>query len=203
MVRVRFVLTFWFVRSLTCIVVLTSVLSTSLLLKLIQIYFQDIPIPPDCQTNGSNNCTDTSILKKDTPLGRSSIMNEISEEKTPQSIKLMEDLNEPHSTDEISPEETLQNALPNCDAASPQTPEPPKDMSLEACTLRSKPSKKPRTKSPFSQSSPKSEYAEMKISAPLAGDEQTHNRSWQNRTVSHFTLPNFFLHIVCVEISAF
>ncbi|XP_010322317.1 DUF724 domain-containing protein 6 isoform X2 [Solanum lycopersicum] len=143
---------------------------------------RDIPIPPDCQTNGSNNCTDTSILKKDTPLGRSSIMNEISEEKTPQSIKLMEDLNEPHSTDEISPEETLQNALPNCDAASPQTPEPPKDMSLEACTLRSKPSKKPRTKSPFSQSSPKSEYAEMKISAPLAGDEQTHNRSWQNRT---------------------
>ncbi|XP_015057464.1 DUF724 domain-containing protein 3-like isoform X2 [Solanum pennellii] len=143
---------------------------------------RDISIPPDCQTNGSNNCTDTSISKKDTPLGRSSIMNEISEEKTPQSIKLVEDLNEPHSTDEISPEETSQNALPNGDAASPQTPEPPKDMSLEACTLSSKPSKKPRTKSPFSQSSPKSEYAEMKISAPLAGDEQTHNRSWQNRT---------------------
>ncbi|XP_006349167.1 uncharacterized protein [Solanum tuberosum] len=143
---------------------------------------RDIPIPPDCQTNGSNNCTDTSIPKKDVPLGRSSIMNEISEEKTRHSIKFIEDLNEPHSTDEVAPEETLQNARPNCDAASPQPPELPKDMSLEACTLSSKPSKKPRTKSPFSQSSPKSEYAEMKISAPLAGDEQPHNRSWQNRT---------------------
>ncbi|KAL3348284.1 hypothetical protein AABB24_021777 [Solanum stoloniferum] len=143
---------------------------------------QDIPIPPDCQSNGSNNCTDTSIPKKDVPLGRPSIMNEISEEKTPHSIKFIEDLNEPHSTDEVSPEETLQNAHPNCDAASPQPPELPKDMPLEACTLSSKPSKKPRTKSPFSQSSPKSEYAEMKISAPLAGDEQPHNRSWQNRT---------------------
>jgi len=179
-----------------------SVLSTSLLLKLTQIYFQDIPIPPDCQTNGSNNCTDTSIPKKDVPLGRSSSMNEISEEKTPHSIKFIEDLNEPHSTDEVAPEETLQNARPNCDAASPQPPELPKDMSLEACTLSSKPSKKPRTKSPFSQSSPKSEYAEMKISAPIAGDEQPHNRSWQNRTVSYFSLPNLFLHIVCVEISA-
>ncbi|KAL3348287.1 hypothetical protein AABB24_021777 [Solanum stoloniferum] len=143
---------------------------------------RDIPIPPDCQSNGSNNCTDTSIPKKDVPLGRPSIMNEISEEKTPHSIKFIEDLNEPHSTDEVSPEETLQNAHPNCDAASPQPPELPKDMPLEACTLSSKPSKKPRTKSPFSQSSPKSEYAEMKISAPLAGDEQPHNRSWQNRT---------------------
>lgn len=143
---------------------------------------RDIPIPSDCQTNGSNNSTDTSISKKDVPLGRSSSMNEISEERTPLSKKHIEDLNEPHSTDEISPEETLQNALPTCDAASPQSQEPPKDMSLEACNLSSKPSKKPRTKSPFGHPSPRSEYAEMKISVPVAGDEQSHNRSWQNRT---------------------
>lgn len=142
---------------------------------------RDIPIPSDCQTNGSNNYTDTSISKKDVPLGRSSIMNE-SEERTPHAIKFIEDLNEPHSTDEISPEETLKTALPNCDAASPQSLELPKDMSLEACNLSSKPSKKPRTKSPFGHSSPKSDYLEMKILAPVAGDEQSHNRSWQSRT---------------------
>ncbi|XP_047265338.1 DUF724 domain-containing protein 6 isoform X5 [Capsicum annuum] len=143
---------------------------------------QDLPIPSDCQTNGSNNCTDTSISQKDVPLDGSSIMNETSEEKTQRSVKYIEDLNEPHSTDEISPEETLQNVLPSCDSASPHPAELPKDMSLEACNLSSKLSKKPRTKSPFSHTSPKSEYAEKKISVPVAVDEQPHNRSWQNRT---------------------
>ncbi|PHT94859.1 hypothetical protein T459_02741 [Capsicum annuum] len=143
---------------------------------------RDLPIPSDCQTNGSNNCTDTSISQKDVPLDGSSIMNETSEEKTQRSVKYIEDLNEPHSTDEISPEETLQNVLPSCDSASPHPAELPKDMSLEACNLSSKLSKKPRTKSPFSHTSPKSEYAEKKISVPVAVDEQPHNRSWQNRT---------------------
>ncbi|XP_055818025.1 DUF724 domain-containing protein 3-like isoform X2 [Solanum dulcamara] len=143
---------------------------------------RDIPIPSDCQTNGSNNCSDTSISKKDVPLGRSSIMNEISEERTHHSIKFIEDLNEPHSTEEISPEETLQNAIPSCDAESPQSLKLSKDMSLEACNLSSKPSKKPRTRSPFGHASPKSERSEMKISALVAGDEESHNRSWQNRT---------------------
>ncbi|CAN4106534.1 unnamed protein product [Withania somnifera] len=126
--------------------------------------------------------TTSRYFKKDVPLGRSSSMNEISEERTPHSKKYIKDLNEPHPTDEILPEETLQTALPNCDAASPQPIEPPKDMSLEACSLSSKPSKKPRTKSPFGHPSPRSEYAEMKISVPVAGDELSHNHSWQNRT---------------------
>ncbi|XP_059311780.1 DUF724 domain-containing protein 3-like isoform X3 [Lycium ferocissimum] len=135
---------------------------------------QDIPIPSDCQTNGSNNCNDASLPQKDVPLGRSSTMNEISEEKTHHSIKNIEDLNETPSTDEI--------LLSNRDAASPQPLEPPKDMSLEACKLSSKPSKKPRTKSPFGHPSPRTENAEMKSSVTVARDEQPHIRSWQNRT---------------------
>ncbi|KAJ8573678.1 hypothetical protein K7X08_010189 [Anisodus acutangulus] len=132
---------------------------------------RDTPIPSDCQTNGSN---DASLSQKDVPLGRSSTMNEISEESTQHSIKNIENLNETPSTDAIP--------LSNCDAASPQPLELPKDTSLEACKLSSKPSKKPRTKSPFSQPSPKTEYAEMKSSVPVAGDEQPRIRSWQNRT---------------------
>ncbi|XP_059311777.1 DUF724 domain-containing protein 3-like isoform X1 [Lycium ferocissimum] len=135
---------------------------------------RDIPIPSDCQTNGSNNCNDASLPQKDVPLGRSSTMNEISEEKTHHSIKNIEDLNETPSTDEI--------LLSNRDAASPQPLEPPKDMSLEACKLSSKPSKKPRTKSPFGHPSPRTENAEMKSSVTVARDEQPHIRSWQNRT---------------------
>ncbi|KAK4372415.1 hypothetical protein RND71_007799 [Anisodus tanguticus] len=135
---------------------------------------RDIPIPLDCQTNGSNNCIDANLSPKDVPLGKSSTMNEISEETTQHSIKNIEDLTETPSTDEIP--------LSNCDAASPQPLELPKDMSLEACKLSSKPSKKPRTKSPFGQPSPKTEYDEMKSSVPVAGDEQPCIRSWQNRT---------------------
>lgn len=170
------------------------------MLKLTRIYFQEVSIPSDSQTKGSNNCNDTGILQKDVPLGKSTIMNDISEERTRHSAKSIEDPNEKPSTDDISLEKTSQKALSSCNAASLQAQELPKDgtetpkASLKACKLSAKPSETPCTKSPADYPSPNSEYAEMKILAPVAGDDQPGNHSWKKRTVSHFSLPIFLAY---------
>nr|XP_016456377.1 PREDICTED: uncharacterized protein LOC107780367 isoform X3 [Nicotiana tabacum] len=149
---------------------------------------REVSIPSDSQTKGSNNCNDTGILQKDVPLGKSTIMNDISEERTRHSAKSIEDPNEKPSTDDISLEKTSQKALSSCNAASLQAQELPKDgtetpkASLKACKLSAKPSETPCTKSPADYPSPNSEYAETNILAPVAGDDQPGNHSWKKRT---------------------
>ncbi|XP_019251050.1 PREDICTED: DUF724 domain-containing protein 6-like isoform X2 [Nicotiana attenuata] len=149
---------------------------------------REVSVPSDSQTKGSNNCNDAGILQKVVPLGKSTNMNDISEERTRHSVKSIEDPNEKPSTDYISLEKTPQKALSSCNAASLQAQELPKEgtktpkASLKACKLSAKPSETPCTKSPADYPSPNSEYAEMKILAPVAGDDQPGNHSWKKRT---------------------
>nr|XP_018629135.1 DUF724 domain-containing protein 6 isoform X3 [Nicotiana tomentosiformis] len=149
---------------------------------------REVSIPSDSQTKGSNNCNDTCILQKNVPLGKSTTMNDISGERTRHSVKSIEDPNEKPSTDDISLEKSSPKVLSSCNAASLLAQELPKEgtetpkTSLKACKLSAKPSETTCTKSPSDYPSPNYEYTEMKILAPVAGDDQPGNHSWKKRT---------------------